>query len=239
MLPDGVKTVADRLSAARLSAQEDEVRRTILRTFALGTTPTTASLLKQCGLSSIKAREVLLRLMAMDLLSLDSTGETVLAAYPFSSVPTPHRVRLGGRDVFALCAVDALGIPAMLGQTAEISSRCAHCGSKVEVQAQPDALTHYHPCEIVVWFPESKDDSCPVAQSRCPNISFFCMHEHLEAWRRSSGHPQGVVLSLLEAFEVGREIFGPLISEPESPARSSYPWQTGGACQCSGITRGE
>jgi hypothetical protein len=136
--------------------------------------------------------------MAMDLFSLDPTGETVLAAYPFSSVPTRHRVRLRSGE-------------------AEISSRCAHCGSKVEVQAQPDTLSQYHPAEIVVWFPESEDDCCPVAQSRCPNISFFCIHEHLQAWRQANGHPHGVVLSLVEAFEVGQEIFGSLLSEPASP----------------------
>jgi hypothetical protein len=156
--------------------------------------------------------------MAMDLLSLNPIGETVLAAYPFSSVPTPHRVRLTNQEVFALCAVDALGIPAMLGETAEISSPCAHCESKVEVQAHPDNLSQHHPSEIVVWFPESEDDCCPVAQSRCPNISFFCAHEHLESWRRANGDPYGVVLSLIEAFEVGREIFGSLLSEPESGA---------------------
>ncbi len=216
-LPDGVKTVADRLSAARLNAQEDHVRRHVLRGFASGTTPTTITLAKQCGLSPSRAREILLRLMAMDLLFLDSTEETVLAAYPFSSAPTPHRVRLTSREVFALCAVDALGMPTMLGETAEISSRCARCGSKVEVQAQPDTLSQYHPAEIVVWFPESEDDCCPVAQSRCPNISFFCIHEHLQAWRQANGHPHGVVLSLVEAFEVGQEIFGSLLAEPASP----------------------
>ncbi len=216
-LPDGVKTVADRLSAARLNTQEDQVRRHVLRSFASGTTPTTVTLAKQCGLSSIQVREILLRLMAMDLLSLDSTEETVLVAYPFSSAPTPHRVRLTSQEVFALCAVDALGMPAMLGETAEISSRCAHCGSKVEVQAQPDTLSQYRPAEIVVWFPESEDDCCPVAQSRCPNISFFCVQEHLDAWRRANGDPCGVVLSLIEAFEVGQEIFGSLLSEPASP----------------------
>ncbi|MFQ5804649.1 MAG: alkylmercury lyase family protein [Candidatus Methylomirabilales bacterium] len=215
-LPDGVKTVADRLSAARLNSQEDQVRRHVLRGFASGTTPTTVTLAEQCGVSSRKAREILLRLMAMDLLLLDRTGEAVLAAYPFSSTPTPHRVRLMGREVFALCAVDALGIPAMLRETAEISSRCAHCESKVEVQAQPDTLSQYHSSEIAVWFPESEDDCCPVAQSRCPNISFFCTDEHLKAWRWANGYPSGVVLSLLEAFEVGRVIFGSLLAEPES-----------------------
>lgn len=217
-LPEGVKTVADRLSAARLTRQEDSVRRRVLRSFASGVTPGVTTLAKQCRLSPAQVLEILHRLTAMDLLSLDPTGETVLAAYPFSATPTSHRVRLTGRDLFALCAVDALGVPTMLHETAKISSRCAHCGSPVEVQARPEQVLRYLPPETVVWFPTSGDDGCPVAESRCPSINFFCSSDHLEAWRLVNGQPSGVVLSLLDAFEAGREIFGALLAQPEREA---------------------
>jgi hypothetical protein len=153
----------------------------------------------------------------MDLILLDTPGETILAAYPFSSIPTAHRVHLSGREVFALCAVDALGITAMLKEDARISSRCAHCGWAVEIQARPEQLTRYLPSETVVWFPISpKDDCCPVAQSRCPSINFFCASHHLETWRKANGQADGVVLSLNEAFEAGREIFGSLLTKPNA-----------------------
>ncbi|MGH7253855.1 MAG: alkylmercury lyase family protein, partial [Nitrospiraceae bacterium] len=120
----------------------------------------------------------------------------VLAAYPFSAAPTPHRVRLVDREVFALCAVDALGIPAMLQEGACILSQCGHCGSPVEIQARPEQLTRHLPSDTVVWFPIfSEDECCPVAESRCPYISFFCARDHLEAWHRGNGQPPGVVLS--------------------------------------------
>ena len=218
-LPDGVKTVADRLSAARLNSYEDQVRREVLWIFSAGATPRIMTLEKQCGLPSVHVREILHRLSGMDLLLLDTTGEAVLAAYPFSATPTPHEVRLRNREVFALCAVDALGIPVMLQETATILSRCAYCGSPVEVQAQPKNLTRYLPADIVVWSPPTEEDGCcSLAQSRCPSISFFCTGGHLEAWRQASGQPAGVALSLLEAFEVGGEIFGSLLAQPEPPS---------------------
>ncbi|MFQ5847945.1 MAG: alkylmercury lyase family protein [Candidatus Methylomirabilales bacterium] len=220
LLPDSVKTVADRLSAARLTVEEDNVRRHILQIFASGAIPEVSSLQNHCGLSSVRVREILRRLTDLDLCFLDQTVETVLGSYPFSATPTPHRVLLAGREVFALCAVDALGIPAMLQESAGISSRCAHCESPVEVRAEPENLARYLPSGIVVWFPTPEEDNCcSVAQSRCPHISFFCTGDHLEAWQRGHGEPSGVVLSLLEAFEAGREIFGSLLVEPEPPMR--------------------
>lgn len=215
-LPDGIKTVADRLSTARLTKQEDRVRCEVLRRFALGETPRVTTLTGQCGIPPVRIREILRRLTGMDLLLVDATGETVLAAYPFSSIPTPHRVLLTGREVFALCAVDALGIPTMLKEDAGVLSRCAHCSCAVEVQVRPYTISRHLPAEIVVWFPTSEDDCCPVAESRCPNISFFCSSDHLDVWRHGRGEPPGVVLSLNEAFEAGREIFGSLLAEPNA-----------------------
>lgn len=211
-LPEDVKTVAQRLRAARLNSQEDRVRCHVLRRFALGLIPSVTPLAVQSQIPPADVRQILRRLAGLDLLILDPAGETVLAAYPFSSSPTAHRVLLKGRQAYALCAVDALGIPAMLQEEAGIVSRCAHCGSQVEIQASPDQVTRYLPGGAVVWFPISEDECCPVAESRCPYISFFCARDHLEAWHRGNGQPPGVVLSVHEAFEAGQEIFGALLT---------------------------
>ena len=223
-LPDGVKTVADRLRGARLTTEEECVRYRVLEGFATGATVSVTALAERSRIAPAHVRETLGRLAAADLLVLDGTGETVLAAYPFSSIPTPHRVHLSGREVFALCAVDALGITAMLKEDVRISSRCAHCGSPVEIQARPEQLTRHLPSEIVVWFPTSEGDYCSVAESRCPNISFFCTSDQLEAWRKANGQPAGVVLSLLEAFEAGRAIFGSLLVEKKLRLGRKRSW---------------
>jgi len=60
-------------------------------------------------------------------------------AYPFSASPTPFVVRLaGGRERYTCCAIDALGMAPMLGETVDIRSRCHHCGEPVELVAEPE-----------------------------------------------------------------------------------------------------
>ena len=44
------------------------------------------------------------------------------AFYPFSGHPTPHRVRFDGREVYAMCAIDALGVAPMLHRPIEVVS---------------------------------------------------------------------------------------------------------------------
>ena len=62
--------------------------------------------------------DVLRALHDMDAIGLTSYGE-IAVAYPFSAVPTRHRVRIGERiDMYAMCAIDALGIAPMVGQDA-------------------------------------------------------------------------------------------------------------------------
>lgn len=57
-------------------------------------------------------------------------------AYPFSAAPTAFTVVLAdGRERYACCAIDALGIPAMLGQRVFIRSRCHHCRESLEFAA--------------------------------------------------------------------------------------------------------
>lgn len=51
------------------------------------------------------------------------------AAYPFSGKATAFAVILpDGRQRYACCAIDALGIAPMLGQPIEVGSPCHHCG---------------------------------------------------------------------------------------------------------------
>lgn len=60
-------------------------------------------------------------------------------AYPFAAVPTAFAVVLpGGRRRYACCAIDALGVAAMLGQRMEIRSRCHHCGGPLEFEADAE-----------------------------------------------------------------------------------------------------
>jgi hypothetical protein len=81
-------------------------------------------------------RAALTRLDEDDLIEIRD-GRVDLA-YPFSTTPTSFVVHLSGRgDRYACCAIDALGVAPMLGESVRIRSRCHHCGEPIELSADP------------------------------------------------------------------------------------------------------
>lgn len=218
-LPKSINTIARRLANADLTRHEEEVRRAVLRAFAAdGTSPCVDDIIVRIpALGGQEVTRICRALTEKDLIVWDEARQCVQSAYPFSGLPTGHTVHLKeGPAVFALCAVDALGMPVMLGQAANIFSRCAHCNARVEVAVSADGLGRYHPRDSVVWFPLGEDVWCPVAESRCPDINFFCSTEHCDSCVQGRGRPEGLRMTMTEAFDVGREIFGTLLARPRS-----------------------
>jgi hypothetical protein len=81
-------------------------------------------------------RAVMTRLDEDDLIQIRD-GRVDLA-YPFSTTPTSFVVHLSGRgDRYVCCAIDALGVAPMLGESVRIRSRCHHCGEPLELSADP------------------------------------------------------------------------------------------------------
>lgn len=84
-------------------------------------------------------RATLTRLDEDDLIQV-SDGRVDLA-YPFSATPTSFVVHLSGRgNRYVCCAIDALGVAPMLGESVRIRSRCHHCGETLELSADPFGL---------------------------------------------------------------------------------------------------
>jgi Alkylmercury lyase len=66
------------------------------------------------------------------------SGGQVVLAYPWSGTPTAFvTVLADGRERWACCAIDALGIPAMLGQPVTVRASCHHCGERLELAVTP------------------------------------------------------------------------------------------------------
>ena len=64
------------------------------------------------------------QLVAVDLVDTDPETARLLGAYPFSAIPRGHKVQLAdGPTIEAYCAIDALGIPAMLDRDVVINPK--------------------------------------------------------------------------------------------------------------------
>lgn len=192
---------------------EDRVRTTVLRLYAeQSRAPTLDELVAATRLTADDVRLQLAHLKQRDLIVLSRNGDRILGAYPFTDRATGHRVTLNGRIVNAMCAVDALGVGAMLGRDIQIDSRCLHSGSAIRITTRDHgrALAEVRPETTVVWL-GLRYEGGTAAFSLCTVTAFFRTDDDLEAWRSESQHAEqrGVRLSPSEALEAGRAIFQP------------------------------
>jgi hypothetical protein len=167
-----IKT-ADELSAAdledrwkaRRAGRETAVARRVLQLFVDrgGPIPTDDVVSAFPDVASESTRQALIRLDDDDLIRIQ--GGQVDMAYPFSALSTPWAVRLAnGQERFACCAVDALGVAPMIGQSIEIRSRCHHCGEPLALWSTPEGAGP-EGSGVMLWVGQRTDARCKVADS--------------------------------------------------------------------------
>jgi hypothetical protein len=193
---------------------EDLIWRTVIELFVTGgRRPSVLEIAEATGVSGGQARTILANLQAYDLLALDESATAINYAYPFSGIPTKHRVKLYSRHLHAVCAVDALGVASMLRTDTEIESSCHTCGARIEIATCQNgrSLSHSRPTEAVLWYDFAYAEAA--AASCCPAIAFFCSGAHLEQWLLAQSPKRfGSWLTLDEGLEVGRALFEPVFA---------------------------
>jgi hypothetical protein len=199
---------------AGLDEAEDKALTAILRHFAEhGRGPSIEEIAATIGQPLDTVRRALGTLRVRDLVVLDESGVAILAAYPFATYATGHRVTVHSRTVNSLCAIDALGTGAMCGTETTIASACAHCSKPIHVATSSSGmlLAAVEPGTAIVWYTLAFE-GC-IARSRCPSTVFFCNDDHLAAWRASKdAHVLGDRLAMDEALEIGIALFRPLLA---------------------------
>ena len=199
-----------------LDETESRVHGAVLSGYASsGHASETTEIAAAAGLALDEAADVLRRLAGRDLLVLDAAGR-ISGAYPFTDGPTEHHVEASGFLVGAMCAIDALGVGAMLARDVTVRSACRQCAHPLAIHTRSDGreLNKAEPSGIVVWSGHRYAAGC-AASSLCTLQAFFCDDAHLETWRANSpaASQDGARLSLAEALEVGWAIFAPMRME--------------------------
>ena len=124
-----------------MSADQDTgIKLAIYRFFAEhARRPTTTEIAGTLGLTRERTRDAFTRLRASRVLYLEKDGETIRMAPPFSGVPTQHVATVRGRDYYANCAWDVIGIPHALKSAGDVHSRCEQSGTPLELHVTLDA----------------------------------------------------------------------------------------------------
>jgi alkylmercury lyase len=97
---------------------------------------------RELQINTSKAREIFEGLAGLGV-QLDATGNVVGAALTVRE--TSHRVLLGGRELYAWCALDTLFIPGLLGDAAMVRSTCPVSGEEVRLSVSPSGVDSCEP----------------------------------------------------------------------------------------------
>jgi hypothetical protein len=211
-----VGLVAALESHAASDPAEQAIHQAILHTFAAtGQPPSVAALEPIAAGHGASAADVLSRLHATDAIGLDAAGQ-IAVAYPFSAASTRHRVALAnGVTVSAMCAIDALGMPAMLDTDAVVTSADPLTGHLVTVTVQRGEYT-WAPATAVV-FVSSNAGEGPLAETCCGDLNFFTTVDTARTWKTAHSQVPGEILDPAAAEDLGRALFGRLLANHDVP----------------------
>jgi hypothetical protein len=101
------------------------------------------------------------------------------------SLPTEHRLILeDGKKLYAMCAIDALGIPNMFLRNVKIISKCTKCKQEITIEVENGKIVRLSHPNIVVWHQKTQLGT-KATETMCPFTKYFCCKEHLEEFRSS------------------------------------------------------
>jgi hypothetical protein len=125
-------------------------------------------------------------------------------------VPTAHRVILDGAPpVYAMCAVDALGLPPMTGRDGRITSSDPANGRPVAVTVHGGSYA-WEPASAVVTHSVARPDGGTLAAYSCPLANFHTGTAIAQAFISGRGTTM-VILDQGAAVELATCEFGALL----------------------------
>jgi alkylmercury lyase len=118
--------------------------------------------------------------------------------------PTPHRVTVDGRTVYAWCATDTLMFPVVLGRPTIVESACPHTGQPIRIELTADAVRSLDPPEAVTSAVRPTGRLTDLRASTCSHGHFFGSVAAAAEWTRR--YPDGYIHPVEEAFRLDRHV---------------------------------
>lgn len=206
--------------AALLSWPARQVHLAVLATFAgTGQPPGRGELGRIAQVHGADPATVLAELAERDVIAFGEAGD-IRAAYPFSPAHTPIQVSWeGGPAVYAMCAIDALGISAMLGHPVMITATEPGTGRMITVHANGDQA-RWLPRSAVVFAGAAGVECSHSADRSCGYINFFTSKRAARAWAQANPTVTGKVMSQGRALSWSVAEFGGFMRTSDATSRS-------------------
>ncbi len=120
-----------------------------------------------------------------------------------SLIPTPHQFRVNGNDLYTWCSMDAIHLPGLLGQPAEVESVDPITGQAIHLIIPPDGVPIYRPAETVLTIVLSGGDRNGPQSPLCQQMRFFASRVSASTW--VTDHPNAAIMSVEEVYQLVHE----------------------------------
>lgn len=118
---------------------------------------------------------------------------------------TRHRFEVDGRVLYTWCAPDTLAFPAVLGIEAHVESPCFATGEPIRIHVSPEGVRSVEPAEAVVSIVTPAANLSDFRRALCRDQHFLSSRPAASQWQ--AAHPEGIVVSVADAFTLTRRLF--------------------------------
>ncbi|NNF53050.1 MAG: hypothetical protein HKN03_01275 [Acidimicrobiales bacterium] len=167
-----------------------------------GLPPTVSDIAELSGLSPDEVEDGTRALIDAGRIELD--GDRVVGVGGLTLNTTGHALSLPNAQMHTWCALDAVGIPAALGLTATVETRCPHCGARIVVHVADGGATAAGP--VTLFCPTGPCDN--VRTDFCSAANLFCSPIHVSDWRAEHPSRSGEDLDLAATVDLGHAMWG-------------------------------
>src|SRR6266849_572267 len=173
--------------------------------------PVLEQIMGKFRLDRASAFKVLVDLQSARHIALLTGTQRILMAFPFSSIVTPFRVRVSGKEkeYFANCAWDAVAIHVTLGKEQWISSYCPHCSVDIKIHLKdqkPVSQQSDNQPLVYLALPASKWWE-NILLTCSNNMVFFSSKDHLTEWTNSNSLTGGEALTIEKTLRLSLPIY--------------------------------
>lgn len=124
-------------------------------------------------------------------------------------IPTQHHFRINGNDLYTWCSLDAMHLPGLLGQTAEVKSTDPVSGEEIHLTIPPDSMPTYHPSGTVLSIVLTGGNRAGPRSPLCSQMHFFASRKTAETWKKN--HPDAMIMTVKKVYQlVRKQIHDPL-----------------------------
>jgi Alkylmercury lyase len=191
---------------------QKNVRKYIFEHFEEHTTaPVLEQIMRKFGLNRPSAFKILEELQTARHIALLAGTQRILMAFPFSSIVTPFRVKVSGKEkeYFANCAWDAVAIHVALGKEQWISSYCHHCSEDIKIHLKDQRMVSQQSDKqplVYLALPASKWWE-NITLTCANNMVFFSSNDHLAEWIKSGTSTGGEALTIEQTLRLSVPIY--------------------------------